>query len=1072
MAIRKGKEIEAMRNAVNNGLVEMTGRSIQDASELIKTAAGNRMAEVDPKNIANPFGNNIALLANVCSTVEVIKAKHLAYFLTLYTWIAESVYTGKGIKLYLRKLDEGRLSDEPYVKALRKMPGWKNAPEHYLELYIEGQDDRCFGVFSPEVGAFIPAPDFRDTSIHGISTNEYLEQNHHVWKRCHAILTALLANGADAELFNTLLAEFGGPMPAEEMTVYWAEDVHFPEYVVAEYIAKTTTFSRAGIEVRTARNPAVACSYIGRNKMAKVLGQPMLIHTGKDILPLTGSAMVAPGYAIVPPVNDVTDLSECSYELGALSKDRNSGDMTPQWIEFSAIADEVLCHKIYTRPETGWPVSHPKNIIDLAYKVPDGILSKYNYLEMDTTVESAVPNETDCEWVLYPADKDTRVIPLTSKLHNNSWLIHQRQMRVTALELKGKDGQCYGMVFPEPADRFVPHDNKVYVALDPAGSQSVLVMSEARSNVIQAVSYTDLVHAITPLTKNEMDRVLKVCAGTADNDSKYIDSLIQIFSESGANQNPMIGTHCRIWKPDSRVLFDSLKEDPGTMISAMSKIGVVSNPKEILTRSNLSGEQRQKILLAQGQYIGTVLFETICALAKKGCSIASQNLEFLISYPESGTGEGFTKQIKNAIERALENVNSYLTDEGKLVLNVNVTQFSESEASAQWHVVNPPEVFLGPTVPAITPDYGYSTHDFSLKVKEKLYSFSIPYAAQQITNATLAYVYGKKSSAAPLMKCFSVTDAELRTDAQTTLEVAMGVRKKGTAPEIAKVDVRPLGNNLHEKLGFTLALNSLFANGSFNVRNVNADPDQIKVRNIVELKLNIAVPAYADAITRAVRAGDLSPDSTIYIAPVGKGSRALENTQVGHAARWIRRITDEVNHRLGETFTGRIELLDNNDKDKLSVAEGLIQIKEQQANGRTHTRVEYTEQELVDHYLDIVYGTGDSVEKQDYCDQLRESKGPATQGKYKALREALYDRAFDSLVEAYHYEDFESSYNRWGYLGTEEGRFDDEIRNKVRNSFVNLRAQVQQDHKALVMSCPGIEKEMLCGAILDMALNR
>lgn len=131
--------------------------------------------------------------------------------------------------------------------------------------------------------------------------------------------------------------------------------------------------------------------------------------------------------------------------------------------------------------------------------------------------------------------------------------------------------------------------------------------------------------------------------------------------------------------------------------------------------------------------------------------------------------------------------------------------------------------------------------------------FSIPYAAQNITNATLAKVY--KGKAAELMRCFVGGNQDLMQGAMQTISGAMELKK----------------GKLYERLGFVLPLNRLFGSSRFCVTGANADYFQKIVQQIVEAKLNVAIPAYADSIVRAVKAGDLPIDqATFYWLRWGK----------------------------------------------------------------------------------------------------------------------------------------------------------------------------------------------------------
>ena len=80
------------------------------------------------------------------------------------------------------------------------------------------------------------------------------------------------------------------------------------------------------------------------------------------------------------------------------------------------------------------------------------------------------------------------------------------------------------------------------------------------------------------------------------------------------------------------------------------------------------------------------------------------------------------------------------------------------------------------------------------------------------------------------------------------------------------------------------------------------------------------------------------------------------------------------------------------------------------------------------------------------------------------------------MVSGYTYQKFEEAYERFGYTGIEDGIhdvgvLDNRIVRTVQRDFENLRAQLQQSEE-LVMSTPFVEEEMLCGAMIDLALKR
>ena len=69
----------------------------------------------------------------------------------------------------------------------------------------------------------------------------------------------------------------------------------------------------------------------------------------------------------------------------------------------------------------------------------------------------------------------------------------------------------------------------------------------------------------------------------------------------------------------------------------------------------------------------------------------------------------------------------------------------------------------------------------------------MPYAAQRVTNGTLAKVY-EGGNAAALMRCFSGGSRELKKQAEDAIRQAMASRQ----------------GELYERLGFNLSLNVVF----------------------------------------------------------------------------------------------------------------------------------------------------------------------------------------------------------------------------------------------------------------------
>lgn len=1054
---KEHRSIAQLKNLESLGFADMDGITIRECAEMIMTPADVENTLQNPKNISNAFGNIIAWLLNAASADPSISGINAEELLIMYLYLAEAPYKGHAVEFNIHTFNPAHPIDNKCIIDLKKLKvdetdtGMEKQPDSILQLSVK---NRVIGMYYPKWKCFIPGTGFRETHIYGMTPYEFMDANPHVKHRCRAILTNMLASGSDATMIGKVLEQIGGPVPEHEMDIYKAELAENMPGDVTAYILATSPSA----------DTAAVCGHMGTNYSGKLLDAPVLVNTGTAPMHNLNRSFkkISSHLVVIPPVKNVTHIYDATYECGPLN---DNG--IPSWIEFSAVLNGTLYHRIYSGC---FRTCQPDNVIDLAYMVPDGVLSKYNYLIQESSAGSLGLDDLQTRWKLYPEDSTNIEISLTSAQYAGEWKISQRATRIDCMELLDADtGDVLGTVIPEKAPVLKDIKKKLYLSLDPAGATSVRLKSVEGTGVSDGLEYTDLIHPITPMAKAEFDQSVERRMVPSDREGTHFDSLLQRFFPEGAGGWSSLMVESRIWKPDERALFDALKAYPGTMTEAMTNLGVISNMKELLTRSGLRTIDKQLIVMALKNYIGTMLLEAILALSREGFAVQFGNLEFLISYPENGSGEGITKQMIDIIKGAIGFVNEYMDATSQLIPGMNVTLCSESEATAVWHQINPPAgTFIGNLVAAGTPDYGHSTHDFSLRVNGRLFMFSIPYAAQRITNATLAKVYANAPAA--LMRCFVGGSQELKRQAEQALQEAMNSNH----------------GKLHERLGFILPLNRLFSNCTFKVTGVNADTFQLRLQELTEAKLNVAIPAYAYAIVRALKDGSLKLDKSVLLAPVGRGSLAINNTAPGFAERFTARLYAEINYLIqldgsfpeGTEYTGKIDLIPNNDKNKMSVAQGMIDIKE---HGNKKAELAPVA-DPVEHYLDLVYGCGEN-EDTDAKDQFRSNldalKVPGKKLAFNNLKATLYSNAFDSLIDNYTYERFETAFERFGYTDIDQGIpeddmgvLDETIRNLVEEQFENLCAQLKQQSEELIMSCPFIEEEMICSALIDLAIDR
>ncbi len=1062
--VRNNPTLNSLPTIMNNGFADADSLTIRECADLVLVASDLTNRKYNAKNFSSTAGNMLAAISNIEHRNPSVSSESREKLLSLFAVTASTEYTGKTITYttYTFNADDDIekqcILDFKNACIGNSTPiGTERAPATVLTINLDGT---ALGIYHPNGRYFVPGTNFNGSDYLGCTVHEYLKNNPLVKERCRAHLTVLTSNNA-SQAISDLLAELGGALSEKELRIYRAEvKKSIPEDVLS-YLHTTSADA----------DPAAICGYFGEKPEGKLLTTPTLINTGSSpMYDQNCKQLVDKNLVIIPPVKNVTGISAVKYTLSA---DTDSSGI-PLWVDFSAVLDGELYHKIYTNIHK---ICKPDHLIDLAFQVPENILSKYNYAVLNSGAVSIGDDEPETLWKVFPEDPTTIEIPLTLPLdHEIGWTILQRSQRISHLELLDVENNCIlGMIFPKKAPDLVSNTHQAYVALDPAGSSSVRLVLTQESNQPQALIYEDMVHPLTPMSANELDDAveLKLCA--RERSDTHFDSLLQCFYFNGSfNHGTDLMAKNRIWKPKAQTLFDELQNHSGTMTDIMESLSVIANMKDSLTHSSkLSTNVREKITFALKQYIATMLMESILALSKKGFSAQSNNLTFLISYPDNGSDMGYTKIIREVIAGAVAFVNEYLSNEGILSLGQNVKLISEAEASGMWHVNNPPEdAFLGANVSSVTCDCGCSTLDVTIRAK-KVYTFSLPFGGQRITNKTIARIYNGRADA--LMECFPGGDVNLKNQARETLRSIMENVQQDSPSHSSR--------KLAESLGFTLTLNRLFKN--FFVTGSNSSISQRDIQQFTEAKLNVAIPAYAYTFVRALKDGNLKFDEEILLAPVGKGSLAFNNCAAGFPKRFSKRLIQEINFLLqndpdfpeDSEFRGTIRILKNNDTDKRSVAHGLIHL-EKEPNTSFHSDI-VPFSDPISHYLNLIYGTGESIQKDELANKLTTLNKDIHRREYFNLREKIFDDVFDCLIENYSFEDFSDAFNRFGYTAIEDGLpvsdwglLDEAIRNYTKDNFPNLLNQLQAEEKDLIMAVPFVEKEMLCSALLNLALER
>lgn len=1055
MINRNSADVQAALTGEKNGLISFPGWSIPDLSKLYTDDNSQYTStKLSYDDFASVLGDTAAFkkyLEDLDYQSPVNEDRRNRIW-SLYLEINAAPYTGKQVNPVL--YDIGR---DPVGKIFHsyftRTKGYDQDPEKILALKI---DDAPIAVFDPELRIMLPAAEYTGlTDLHS-----YIEENLHIVKRTCTYIRMLCDDLPPAfrtkfyNVFKDLMAGFTeGELLQEAFFLRSEPLVHLRDDVTA-YLNRVSPTSSA----------ALICGLPGENTNNVLLQRPCLITVNTDAA--TSSIgrewRIREDLVMIPPVtpdNGRPDHMSCTT---------GSSSDGSVWAEVNIKYPGTTHRRIYSlgRNCINYVIANPDSIVDMQAGTPVGLFRKYNYLEQGSTAAVRYPTIPNCKWTLLPLSSTEISDDLGSRQDpDRRWMIYQRECPVTHLQLTDDAGTLLGTLFVPDRPTFEMTENTVMnVAFDLGSSRSVRIATiEGTGRFDQLESPdTDTISFMSPLTPmsfRDLREIEEFSFDRLGDGNTYIEPLVQRFNfqsveKYAADTSGLLARH-RIWRPDMDVLFEALIQDTGSMNDARTRVGVDAAPKERLSNSDLSEEDRYEARFALRFYIGTLFMETIFRAAKRGYSFAKENLQFGVSFPDNGIDTGLTREVKDAILGASEYVNEYLTPENHLAENSNLFLYAENRATNVWHSKNPPEKkFLGETVAAATSDCGNTTLDFTLSIARHSYSCSIPYAGRNITNASFSEAYNDAPQ--DLVACFPGVSADLKSRAKEALLAASHATQ----------------GRLDQRLGFSMTLSQLFNSCDMRVTGPNADQRMHRMQQLISTKEYVTIPAVAATIARAVKEGDIGLEDDILIAPVGRGSLALDNTSEGFRQSYTLRVMEQLSRLLGKEYKGNILFLPNNDVDKRSVAEGILYMMEGSAADLVNIPLISPGSDLEDHYLDLAYGE-QKDERDAARNHLRSLDLPETCAKYRDAFDHLYNKAFNTIIDSYTFEDFENSYNIWALTGRTDGGVTDRmIREEVRNNFRNMIAEARETMEYFIMSCPGVEKEHICGSLLDICLRR
>lgn len=1068
MINKEKADIQAALTGEKNGLITIPG-SIWEMSSLYEADSGGgngmRQSYEDFACVTGMLAVLKKYLTDISCQVPV-NEDYRKRILSLYLTICAAPFNGWKVSPVLYETGQdptGRVFHSYFARTR----GYSLDPDRILALKM---GSRVCAVFDPEAGIMLPSADFQEIP----DLEGFIARNPAIVKRTCAYINMVCTGLSDPygeallDLFHGLVGRFTSKELEEEAALLRSEPKEDIPAAVRAYLGR----------VAPGLNASLVCGHPGANEGNILLERACLIVVSEDAASEDSTWRIGKDLELIPPL--VLD-SERPEMLSCRSGIAEDGS---PWAEVTVSIRGTSHRRAYNLAAGRRVIANPNSVVDMQAGIPAGILDKYNYYEQGSNAIVRHDTIPHCYWSMFPID-GTEVSDEFESYQDRTrrWTIHQRKTPVTHLRLSYRnpdagvgDIPLGTIILQDSHPTFFKKENIRNVAFDLGSSRSVRLMTVKGTGKFEPPTGSrqgteadregpcgtlSFLRPMTTMSVEDLIGIEELSYDRLGDGNAYIEPLLQRFHllpcVKGASPvtTGLLAGH-RNWRPDQEKLFDALMKDTGSMNDARTRIGVEAAPKEKLANSDLAKEDRDAARYALRFYIGTLFMEAVFQAAPEGYSFSSGNLFFGVSFPDNGLDTGLTRELEEAITGAAAYVNGYLAPGNRLAEDVNLFLFAENRATSVWHMKNPPEgKYLGETTAAATSDCGNTTLDFTLSVRGHAYSCSIPYAGRDITNTSLAEVYGK--NLADLLYCFPSAPADLRKKAADALDAAS----------------KAAYGRLEQRLGFSMTLNRLFNESDFNVKGPNADRRMHLMQRLISIKERITIPAIAATIARAVRNGDVRLDDEVLIAPVGQASLALESTCEGFRYEYAGLVRKQVQQILGMDFQGNIVFLSNNDVDKRSVAEGILYMMEGEAPGLADVPLFASEEAKENHYLEMIYGNSESEKKRTARDRLRSLDQDKTADNYSDAVNALYENAYEVLMDGYSYEDFEKSYNTWALTGrADNGRTDRLIRNEVKKDFRNMMAEARETRKFFIMSYPGVEKEHVCGCLLDICLRR
>ena len=891
--------------------------SVYDKDSMI-TIPNNAFVELENTENADDYDGVLGVFdvydnVLIDKDIKSLETEYGKVIQSVWQRIVFAPYIGEKIELGLYQLDKNDPVENLIVHALIEEKDFNEMIAKQI-LYLS-VNQTTIAVFHPKLKCFVPSGvTVKETEVY----QGLMSQNNECVMRMIVYLGNMIKAHPQVEskeiydylakieaLRNEIEASYLRAISIDDTEVFSEEKALVISDDVQRYIES----------ISSDINIAGLAGYFGKRNEDIFVDEPVLIFTdidgGSDVSGIEGVQKIYDNMYLLHPVKQ--QITNYSYEI--------VNDENCQFVIASVEKNHVKYRRIYSGIED-WKYSRPDWIIDLNYHLNETDLNIFTYASVNSYVSACEGREEiKLSFDIHECDNDARVATICSGTDvDKKWDIYQLHRPLNIITFYDDLHVCRGMLFVPRAIRKEKATN-LLISLDPGGESSTLMIYDF-SLKAHGAKYHNIAYPLIPMPALAFKKFVEMALDENDMDG-------QIRRESRLQKHTLLHgeTLSNHWlyriNPTTEELFRQMVKYPSEGDKLFERMNIKTNLKMPLAMGDAPEENRKDYAM----YVATVLRPILFDALREGYTL-NQNkrvgsIKVLVAFPDNGQEDQKTIVFIESLRESFRYLNELLSRENQFVENRNYFLMSEANATAEFQImIDSDHLTEGATV--LVADIGATTTDLDLRIKNKNFTMSIPYAGDEITIRSMLTI-------------FSVDE-----------EISL-INNSFTKQDIAQKIGKPIYQSLHENKtnkakreneGVRLALAYAFEKSGFDV-SFHPDKYQKLFRYCTGQRILTLVPYISRIISFALKQNLIETDEDIIIISAGNGSKAFDNTYKNreeYFSEFIEKIGAIVKEKTGvEGIEKRIKPHRSNDKDKRSVAMGMIIMMQKNSRDKMQT---------------------------------------------------------------------------------------------------------------------------------------